>query len=319
MNLAPIALFTYKRPEHTLRTLTALSENTLAQQSELFIFSDGIKATFSEKDLEAFNKTQEIIKSKNWCKKVTFIKRSENLGCANSIVKGVTQLLESYSKIIVLEDDMLTSPYFLEYMNDGLNLFQDNKSISSINGYSEGFIRDKNFPAYFLLNGADCWGWATWKDRWDDFIFDAQKIKDQIIALNKVKIFEYGNHMSLIELQIKGAIDAWDMQWHGSNVIKGRMGVYSNQTFIKNIGLDGSGTHGQVDEKELLTDKLIFNGYEESLSEYVQVNGLSFNKKIEDSFKNAFKKRFRIPMHRKIFDLSMHIARKIYRILFKRS
>ena len=153
---APIALFVYNRPGHTQQTVEALLKNELAMESDLFIFSDAAKSSEIEVKVNA---VREFIKSISGFRSLTIIERESNLGLANSIIDGVTNLCNEYGQVIVLEDDLVTSPFFLKYMNDGLNYYRDEEQVISIHGYIYPF--DAKLPETFFLRGADCWGWAT--------------------------------------------------------------------------------------------------------------------------------------------------------------
>jgi len=162
--LAPIVLFVYNRPWHMRQTIEALQKNELAEVSELFIFSDGPK---SEADKEKVLEVREYIKTIPGFKSVTLIKRERNIGLAQSIITGVTDVINRYGRIIVLEDDMVTSPYFLKFMNEALEFYKDAEKVVCVHGYI--YPIEAKLPETFFLRGADCWGWATWKRGWDLF------------------------------------------------------------------------------------------------------------------------------------------------------
>ena len=123
MSLAPIVLFVYNRPQHTLRTLKALSQNVLAKDSDLYVFADGAKENADEETLKRIKEVREIVKSKEWCQKTILTEGKINKGLGNSIIDGVSKVVKEYGKVIVLEDDLVTSPYFLKYMNDALDIY----------------------------------------------------------------------------------------------------------------------------------------------------------------------------------------------------
>ena len=152
MILAPITLFTYNRLWHTQQTIEALRNNELADVSELFLFSDGPK---SEADREKVQSVREYLKSVTGFKKVAVVERDRNLGLAQSIISGVTEFVNKYGRVIVLEDDMLTSPFFLRFMNDALEFYKDEEKVISIHGYM--YPVKAELPETFFLKGADCW------------------------------------------------------------------------------------------------------------------------------------------------------------------
>jgi len=175
MTQAPIALFVYNRPWHTQKTIEALKKNELADSSELIIFSDGPRnEQAKDKVLEVRNFIKTIIGFKN----VKIIEREKNFGLANSIIAGVTEIINEYGKIIVLEDDLVTSPFFLMYMNNALNVYENDDMVASIHAYVYP-IKD-SLPETFFIRGVDCQGWGTWKRGWKIFEPDGQKLLSEI-------------------------------------------------------------------------------------------------------------------------------------------
>src|SRR5574341_550215 len=173
MNIAPISLFVYNRLRHTQQTVEALQKNELANVSHLFVFSDGPK---SETDKEKVLKVREYIKTVTGFKSVTLIEREQNLGLGNSIITGVTEIVNRYGKIIVLEDDLVTSLYFLKFMNEALAFYTDDPRIYTITGYSFPikFPKDYHYPVYLSYRHSS-WGWGTWKENWMNIDW---KVKD---------------------------------------------------------------------------------------------------------------------------------------------
>ena len=162
-------LFVYNRLNCTKRTLEALQKNELASKSELFIYSDAAK---NENDLEKVAKVREYIKNIDGFKKIIIRKRKANTGLAGSIINGVTKIVNKYGKIIVLEDDLVTSRYFLRFMNEALEAYENEPRVASIHGY---IYPINNLPEAFFIKGADCWGWATWNNKWSIFERDGKK------------------------------------------------------------------------------------------------------------------------------------------------
>ena len=164
MSLAPIVLFVYNRPQHTLKTLEALMQNELAEMSELFIFCDGPKADATKQDQVRINEVRELVKKKNWCKKVIIRESHANKGLADSIVAGVTEIVNRYGKIIVLEDDIVTSKGFLKYMNEALNLYEDEPKVMQISGFMVPSKVELDETGFFRCPAS--WGWGTWSLSW---------------------------------------------------------------------------------------------------------------------------------------------------------
>ena len=239
--LAPIALFTYNRLRHTRQTVEALARNELARESELVIFSDGPR---SESDRGKVGPVREYIRTITGFKKVTIIERDCNQGLAGSIIAGVTEIVSRYKKIIVLEDDMVTSPFFLRYMNNALEFYQDEERIISIHGYL--YPLQTRLPETFFLRGADCWGWATWKRGWALFNSDGLKLLAELKKHKLEKQFDLNGafaYTKMLKWQARGALDSWAIRWHASAFLQDKLTLYPGTSLITNIGLDASGTH----------------------------------------------------------------------------
>lgn len=240
MDLAPIVLFVYNRLKHTLQTVEALKKNLLASESELFIFSDGAKNSNEEIKV---NEVRKYINSIDGFKNISVITRTINFGLSNNIIDGVTQIVNKYGKIIVLEDDLVTSPYFLKFMNDGLELYKNEKNVASVHGY---IYPIEGLPETFFIKGADCWGWATWDRVWNDFELDGRKLLKEIEKRNLQKEIDFNSsygYTQMLKDQIKGKNDSWAVRWYASNYLKDMLTLYVGNSLVKNIGLDGSGTH----------------------------------------------------------------------------
>jgi hypothetical protein len=240
MVLAPVVLFVYNRPWHTQQTIEALQKNSLAAVSELFIYSDAPK---SDDAIEQVNAVREYIKSIHGFKTVTIIDRQTNYGLANSIIDGVTTIVNQFGKVIVLEDDLVTSPYFLSYVNDGLSLYENDENVASIHGY---IYPIDNLPETFFIRGADCWGWATWKRAWDTFEPNGQGLLEKLTSRKLQKEADFNgsyNYTKMLQDQISGRNDSWAVRWYMSAFLEGMLTLYPGKSYVENIGNDGSGTH----------------------------------------------------------------------------
>ncbi len=296
--LAPIVLFVYHRPEHTRHILQALSENWLAPQSLLYVYADGPKPGADAAMLQQISAVKDVVLERNWCREVRLLASATNLGCAKSVAAGVTEVVHKHGKVIVLEDDILTSPAFLTFMNDALDRFESDTRIGSVNGYADTLEGLDRFPPYFLLSGADCWGWATWSNRWSSYIPDARKLLDLLRAHKLERKFDYGGYFGLLQQQMEGTIDSWDILWHGSQVLAGSKGLYVNTTFVLNIGTDGSGTHG--DHEAPPPVPRLLNTYSTTVAD-ISVEALfAAHPSVEKQYRKLRHRRryaYRTPMH----------------------
>ncbi|MDO8483137.1 MAG: glycosyltransferase [bacterium] len=256
-NLAPITLFVYNRLTHTEKTIAALRKNTLATQSELFIFSDGPK---DRNDEIKVNTVRSYIKQVSGFKHVSIIEREKNLGLADSITSGVTKVVNDFGKVIVLEDDIITSPHFLQFMNDSLNLYVNDKSVMEVSGYL--WPEKKELPETFFMIAAPCWGWATWARAWKDFNPDIQYLMSEINSKNLVRKFNVDgghNFFNHLRANADGNMKTWAIYWYASVFLRGGLCLYPRKSLTHNIGNDGSGTHDdptKVFDTKLSLDKI---------------------------------------------------------------
>lgn len=243
---APIALFVYNRPEHTQKTLEALAQNSLAIETELWIFCDGSKT----KDIvPAEEEVKRIVGEFAWPGKKVIVTRDRNYGLADSIINGVSEILTKFDRIIVLEDDLIVSPYFLEYMNENLVRFKSEPDIMHISGYV--LPLNLKHEQVILKGGTSTWGWATWNDRWTKFESDAKLIRDKIVSRNLEYRFNFNNsfkYTDMLQRQIDGKIDSWGIRWYGSVFLNEGYGIWPQQSYVQNEGHDGTGVHcGKTD------------------------------------------------------------------------
>lgn len=241
MDYAPVVLFIYNRPWHTRQTVEALQNNELATATDLIIYSDAPKTA---SDTLAVQEVRSYVKSISGFKSVTLVERAKNMGLANSVIDGVTTVCAQRGRIIVLEDDMVTSPYFLRYMNDALELYENEKRVISIHGYM--YPVKKKLPETFFLQQADCWGWATWKHGWDLFEQDGEKLLTDLAGKNLLRRFDLDGavpYTRMLKDQIAGKNNSWAIRWQAAVLLANRLTLFPGVSLVQNIGLDQSGTH----------------------------------------------------------------------------
>lgn len=280
MEYAPIVLFVYNRLLHTKNTIQALKSNHLSSESNLIIFSDSPR---SSEHSEKVDNVRNFIKSIDGFKSIKIIERDRNYGLANSIIDGVSQVCGKYGSAIVLEDDIVTSPYFLTYMNDALNIYKDKKEVASIHGYVYPI---ENLPETFFLRGTDCWGWATWQDRWVSFEANGAKLLKQLKARNLIKRFDFDGaykYSQMLEDQIKGINNSWAVRWHATAFLNNQYTLYPGKSLVENIGNDGSGTHCET--TNIFTSTLFYKAVQ-NFPEVVTDNVMAY-----DLFRDYFKKQ----------------------------
>jgi len=239
--LAPIALFVYNRLKHTAQTVAALERNPLAALSDLIIFSDGPKNSLAEANVRVI---RDYLKKIRGFKSIKIIARENNLGLAESIISGVSEVINQFGKVIILEDDLVTSPYFLQYMNEALSFYEQDERVISVHGYV--YPVKQALPETFFLKGADCWGWATWRRAWNLFEVDGRKLLDELKAKKLTRQFDFDGaypYTQMLEGQILGFNNSWAIRWHARAFLLNKLTLYPGHSLVSNSGMDNSGTH----------------------------------------------------------------------------
>ena len=258
-SLAPICLFTYNRLQETKETISALQNNFLAKDSDLFIFSDGAK---NKSDIIKVEEVRSYLHTISNFKSVVITESIENIGLAQSIVSGITKVLIEYDKIIILEDDIKTSKGFLKFMNDALNYYEKNEEVMQVSGFMFP-INNTDLPDTFFYQANSCWGWGTWKNSWDLLIDDCdvilKKLREKNINWTEFNSFQ-GNEFKKQLLKNKsGKMNTWAVKWHSSIKINNGKVLHPRSSFVSNIGFSGNGENckkgdfiGEINDSLLL-------------------------------------------------------------------
>lgn len=240
-HLAPILLFVYNRPDHTKRVVESLQRNVLAAESKLFVFSDGAK---NEKDSPMVQNVRTYLSSIHGFSAIEVVERDENWGLANNIMEGVTNIVNRYGRVIVLEDDLILSPFFLQFMNDALDIYQNEERVGHIHG-CEFFMND-SLPETFLIKFVGSWGWGTWDRAWKHFNPDGTALLKELENRHLTQTFDFNNAFGFTKMlrrQIKGLNHSWAIRWNASLFLKDCYSLNVGKTLVQNTGFDGSGTH----------------------------------------------------------------------------
>jgi hypothetical protein len=240
---APIALFVYSRPNHTRHVLDSLRRNTLSGQSDLIIFSDAARKPEHEASV---NSVRAMIQKVDGFKSVRVVQRDRNLGLAASIEDGVRQICDDYGKVIVVEDDLIVSPYFLAFLNASLDRYEGEASVMQVSAYMFPGSYDAECDALFLPL-ISCWGWATWKRAWEQYDPKASgfsRLKEDSVLREKFDLGGAYEYFKMLEQQVRGEINSWGIKWLLSVFLHQGVVLYPKHTLVSNTGVDGSGTHG---------------------------------------------------------------------------
>jgi hypothetical protein len=242
MSHAPVALFAFRRPDHLARVIAGLQANPGARATELFVFCDAAR---NPPDREAVAAVRTMARAITGFATITVIERAENFGLARSIREGVSALCASHGCVIVLEDDVVPTPYFLPYVNAALIRYADDDRVISIGAYT--FDGGHSLPPTFFLNIPDCWGWAVWDRSWKTFEPDGSKLMAGLAAQNRTEIFDFDGaypYAAMLRDQIAGQNASWAILWYAHAALTGGLTLYPHLSVTSNIGNDGSGTHG---------------------------------------------------------------------------
>ncbi len=253
--LAPVLLFVYHRLDHTIQTVEALKKNYLVADSQLIVYSDAPSKTEHEAGVK---EVRNFLTTISGFKNVKIISQSENKGLARSIVEGVTEQVEIYGKVIVLEDDLITSPYFLQYMNAALVLYQDDLQVMQVSGYTWP-LKKRSVNTCFL-QFASSWGWATWSRAWKHLSMDTDVHIEKITKRNAITHFNFDNGMGFFEhllLNKAGTMNTWAVKWYASMFLQDGLCLFPDKTLVKNIGHDGSGENSK--RNKLFIDQEVCN------------------------------------------------------------
>ena len=243
--LAPVVVFVYKRIDTLVQTIESLKQCELIGKTDLIVFSDG------PKDLNDAKKVQlvrdYIIKLERSCFKSVVLNFSEsNMGLANSVIGGVTKTLNEHNSVIVLEDDLVLSRNFLQYMNDCLVKYENNPKCFSVSGYSFNLKMPDDYllDAYFTMRHCS-WGWGIWKDRWNEIDWRVSDFDHFISSsVEKNRFDAIGSDLtSSLKKQQKGVINSWAIRANYHQFKKQTYTVYPVLSKLKNIGFNGEGTH----------------------------------------------------------------------------
>ena len=238
---APVLLFVYNRPAHVRRTVEALRANLLAAESDLYVYSDAAK---DESSLEAVREVRAYVRHIDGFRSVTVVERPQNWGLARNIIDGVTTHVNRAGRVIVLEDDLITAPYFLTFMNDALEAYKDEPRVGHIQACD--FTQDPSLPDTFLIRWTGSWGWGTWARAWKHFNPDGRALLDELLARKLDRTFDFDGtygYTRMLRRQIEGKNNSWAIRWNASLFLRDILSLNVGRSLVQNEGFDGSGTN----------------------------------------------------------------------------
>ena len=247
----PIVLFAYARPAHTERTLRSLMANRGASEHELIVHLDGPKGPRDELLVAEVSRVVSDVADSNRFRRVTVHRSSRNQGLAASVIAGVTDVLAEHESVIVIEDDLLLAPDFLAFMDRALTEYADDDRIWSVSGFGPVLpsLAGYQHDLYLSLRGSS-WGWGTWRRSWDLVDWEVKDYRRFEYDLIDRAVFNRGGRdlAAMLDAQMDGRVDSWAIRWCYSQYRRGMYSVVPVTSKVRNIGLDGSGTHGVLED-----------------------------------------------------------------------
>ena len=308
---APIVFFVYNRPDHTLRTIESLMKNELIEESDLYVFCDGPKADASQDDILKIKIVRNYVHQIKGFKSIHIVEKTKNEGLDPSEIRGITEVINRYGKVIVLEDDLILHKFFLRFMNEALDFYYNEKNVYQISGFSKNLdcLRGKSKHCVYVTYRPESWGWGTWIDRWNKNNWDEKEydiIKHP--TRRKIKLFNRGGddlYQMLIDKH-QGKTDAWDIRWGNTMYENNAYCVSPCRTLVQNIGFDGSGIHcGSLSIEQVYALSAPMYDSVEYNFEFLK------NITIEEDVQKSVKKFFQIPQQQNIFSV---LIRKLKRL-----
>ncbi len=241
METAPILLFAYRRPLHTREALQSLAANALAAESDLFVYSDGAKGGADE---DGVAEVRRVVREIRGFKSVHIVERERNMGLAANITDGVTTIVNRRGRVIVLEDDLVVAPHFLQFMNDALEAYKDEPRVGHVHACE--FTQDPSLPDTFLIKWTGCWGWGTWARAWKLFNPDGKALLEELRRRRLTRTFDFGGRYGftrMLRRQTEGKNDSWAIRWNASLFLADVLSLNAGRSLVRNCGFDGSGTN----------------------------------------------------------------------------
>jgi hypothetical protein len=282
----PVVIFCYDRLDMISQTVASLKKNWLANETPVYIFSDGAKGP-SDKD--NVNQVRQYIRTITGFQKITILERECNFGLAVNIVSGVSKILESYEAVIVLEDDIVTAPYFLDFMNDALDAYSDDLKVCQVAGYSflERYESHYNLDDTYFIKGADCLAWGTWKRAWSSYRSDSINLYSDIVSRNLTRSINRGdsyNYMKMLASNASGVTNSWAINWLSHNIIEDRYVLFPLKSLALHIGVDNRATNYTISGLDALNVDIFKGKVEVVIQEVTEQpqTGLAYNAFLRD-------------------------------------
>lgn len=273
MALAPIAIFAFRRPEHVARLIESLRANPEFARSQVVAYCDGPRTAADEAPVA---ETRRVLRAAG-IPNFRMVERDGNLGLARSIIAGVTELCAEHGRVIVLEDDLVLSPTFLAYMNEGLSRYADCPSVYAVNGTMYPVSLPARTDAIFLplVNSS---GWGTWRRAWSDFDESASGYGELARDRGRRLSFDLDGNFpffQMLEARVRGKNDSWAIRWYLTVFMRSGLGLFPSRSLVENRGWDGPGAENTTDAAPPYA-RNVANAFRVSTFPQIEVDEVSF-------------------------------------------
>lgn len=253
MDYAPIVMFVYNRADHFTQTYEALAKCPEAKNSILYIFSDGAKNDNAKPQVEQVRQTAKVFAKRHNFLEMIISESVENQGLAKSVINGVTKVIDKHGSVIVVEDDCVPSPFFLSFMNRALQFYKDDSRVGSIAGYAPPIVFPETYQSDVFAAYRSCsWGWATWKEVWDQVDWNLTYMQDfyqNPEMIKKLNSFGNDRFMRLYRNAVSNA-NSWSVKFGAHHIKNNLLTIYPRYSYISNIGCDETGVHSKSADAE---------------------------------------------------------------------
>ena len=249
--VSPIALFAFRRPRHLARTLHALARNPQAMETEIYAFVDASKKSSDAPCIDDVCATLEKFATSDAFKRVEVLRAAEPKGLARSVIEGLSLVLRDHDRVIGLEDDIVLAPTALGFLNGALDAYERDRDVWSVSAFAPPLKMPAGYDqSIYFTRRASSWGYATWKDRWEEMTWDSAYFESLASSPQFRRRFALGGNdlPPMLDNQLAGLIDSWAVRWCARQAELGALTVYPTHSLVLNTGLDGSGTHSPVVE-----------------------------------------------------------------------
>lgn len=237
--ISPIVIFAFNRPDALQRLADALRKCALFDESKVIVFVDGPR---NESERTKVQATIDVARA------ITDDVRASaaNRGLGPSIIAGVTDVINEYGRVIVLEDDLVPAPGMLLFLNQMLDRYAYEPKVCSVCAYGLKIRRPEGYSGdvYFSPRSSS-WGWATWRDRWAKIDWSVSDYDSFRNNRRERRSFNRGGSdmASMLDGYMAGRNRSWAIRfcyWQWRN---GLLSVHPFRSLVDNEGFGAEATN----------------------------------------------------------------------------